>query len=167
VVASARRPYQELICALGATIPIQYEIPALLVAGGIDLSLSVALPVLFQSDRYPDGRELTTAEWQRVFREAAELGVLHAGLSGGEPLQRADLPELVAAAREAGLYTNLITSAAGLNEARLGQLKAAGLDNIQISFQSDEELAANRIAGAAMHRVKLTAAGWRARPVFR
>jgi pyrroloquinoline quinone biosynthesis protein E len=108
--------------------------------------------------RYPEGRELTTAEWQRVFREAAELGVLHAGLSGGEPLQRADLPDLVAAARDVGLYTNLITSAAGLNEARLSQLKVAGLDNIQISFQSDEESAANRIAGAAMHRVKLTAA---------
>jgi len=108
--------------------------------------------------RYPDGRELTTAEWHRVFREAAALGVLHAGLSGGEPLQRADLPELVAAAREVGLYTNLITSAAGITEARLGQLKAAGLDNIQISFQADQESPANRIAGAAMHRVKLTAA---------
>src|SRR5580658_4610445 len=107
---------------------------------------------------YPAGRELTTAEWQRVFREAGELGVLHAGLSGGEPLQRADLPELAAAAHEAGLYTNLITSAAGLNEKRLAQLKAAGLDSIQISFQADEELAANRIAGAAMHRVKLAAA---------
>ena len=115
-------------------------------------------PYCSNPTRYPDGRELTTAEWQRVFREAAELGVLHAGLSGGEPLQRADLPELVAAAHEAGLYTNLITSAAGLNQTRFGQLKSAGLDNIQISFQSDEELAANRIAGAAMHRVKLTAA---------
>jgi PqqA peptide cyclase len=72
-------------------------------------------PYCSNPTRYPDGRELTTAEWQRVFREAAELGVLHAGLSGGEPLQRADLPELVTAASEAGLYTNLITSAAGLN----------------------------------------------------
>ncbi len=107
--------------------------------------------------RYPDGRELTTAEWQRVFGEAAAMGVLHAGLSGGEPLQRADLPELVAAAREAGLYTNLITSAAGLNETRLGQLKAAGLDNIQISFQADQESPANRIAGANMHRIKIAA----------
>jgi pyrroloquinoline quinone biosynthesis protein E len=115
-------------------------------------------PYCSNPTRYPDGRELTTAEWQRVFREAAEMGVLHAGLSGGEPLQRADLAELVAAAREAGLYTNLITSAAGLNEARLGQLKAAGLDNIQISFQADQESAANRIAGAAMHRVKHNAA---------
>jgi pyrroloquinoline quinone biosynthesis protein E len=108
--------------------------------------------------RYPDGHELTTAEWQRVFHEAAAMGVLHAGLSGGEPLQRADLPELIATACEAGLYTNLITSAAGLNEERLGQLKAAGLDNIQISFQADQETPANRIAGAAMHRVKLAAA---------
>jgi pyrroloquinoline quinone biosynthesis protein E len=108
--------------------------------------------------RYPDGQELTTAEWQRIFGEAAKMGVLHVGLSGGEPLQRADLPELVATAREVGLYTNLITSAAGLNEARLAQLKNAGLDNIQISFQADEESLANRIAGANMHRVKLTAA---------
>ena len=115
-------------------------------------------PYCSNPTRYPDGGELTTAEWQRVFREAAELGVLHAGLSGGEPLQRADLPELVAAAHQAGLYTNLITSAAGLNESRLAQLKAAGLDNIQISLQADEALAANRIAGASAHRVKLTAA---------
>jgi PqqA peptide cyclase len=115
-------------------------------------------PYCSNPTRYPDGGELTTSEWQRIFREAAEMGVLHAGLSGGEPLQRADLAELVAAAHEAGLYTNLITSAAGLNESRLAQLKAAGLDNIQISFQSDEEATANRIAGANMHRVKLTAA---------
>jgi PqqA peptide cyclase len=115
-------------------------------------------PYCSNPTRYPDGSELTTTEWQRVFREAAELGVLHAGLSGGEPLQRADLTELVAAAHEAGLYTNLITSAAGLNQARLDQLKTAGLDNIQISFQADEALEANRIAGADLHAVKLTAA---------
>ncbi|HEY3860784.1 MAG TPA: pyrroloquinoline quinone biosynthesis protein PqqE [Verrucomicrobiae bacterium] len=108
--------------------------------------------------RYPGGEELSTAEWQRVFREAAELGVLHAGLSGGEPLQRPDLPELIAAASEAGLYTNLITSAAGLNESRLARLKDAGLDSIQISFQSSQAAAANRIAGAAMHDVKYNAA---------
>jgi pyrroloquinoline quinone biosynthesis protein E len=107
---------------------------------------------------YPSGQELTTTEWQRVFSEGAEMGVLQVGLSGGEPLQRPDLPELVATAHEAGLYTNLITSAVGLNETRLGQLKTAGLDNIQISFQSDEESTANRIAGTNLHRVKLTAA---------
>src|ERR1051325_6503052 len=83
-------------------------------------------------------RELSTADWQRVLREAADLGALHVGFSGGEPLQRPDLAELAAAARAAGLYSNLITSAIGLNRRRAEELKAAGLDSIQISFQADD-----------------------------
>src|SRR5579859_7773995 len=47
--------------------------------------------------------ELTTEEWKRVIDEASNLGVLHILFSGGEPLLRKDLPELVAAARNAGL----------------------------------------------------------------
>jgi len=50
------------------------------------------------------GEELSTSEWCRVMCEASQMGVLHVGLSGGEPLQRADLVDLVAAARAAGLY---------------------------------------------------------------
>src|SRR5439155_4601431 len=85
-------------------------------------------------------RELTTEEWTRVLNQAAELGVLHVGFSGGEPLQRPDLAELAAAARAAGLYSNLITSSIGLNRRRAERLKEAGLDSVQISFQSDEQL---------------------------
>jgi pyrroloquinoline quinone biosynthesis protein E len=108
--------------------------------------------------RYPQGEELTTVEWKRVFTEAARLGVLHLGLSGGEPLARRDLAELAAAAREAGLYSNLITSAVGLDQKRLVDLKQAGLDSIQISFQSDEAALGDEIAGAAAHQRKLEAA---------
>jgi PqqA peptide cyclase len=107
---------------------------------------------------YPGGHELSTAEWRRVFAEAAEMGVLHVGFSGGEPLRRADLVELVAAASAAGLYTNLITSAVGLQRQRAAQLRQAGLDSIQISFQSDQEPLADRIAGTSAHAVKLQAA---------
>jgi pyrroloquinoline quinone biosynthesis protein E len=107
---------------------------------------------------YPGGRELSTAEWRRVAEESSRLGVLQAGFSGGEPLQRADLPELVAAFRAAGLYTNLITSAVGLTRKRAEELRDAGLDNIQISFQSDEEALANGIAGTTAHQTKLNAA---------
>lgn len=102
--------------------------------------------------------ELTTEDWKRVLNEAANLGVLHVGFSGGEPLQRQDLAQLVAAAREVGLYTNLITSSLGLNQQRLDDLKRAGLDSIQISFQSDEESLADRIAGVSAHTIKLKAA---------
>src|SRR5947207_4062531 len=87
---------------------------------------------------YPAGEELSTTDWRRVISEAAEMGVLHVGFSGGEPLQRSDLSELVSAARGAGLYSNLITSAIGLSQARAEGLKKAGLDCVQISFQSDE-----------------------------
>jgi pyrroloquinoline quinone biosynthesis protein E len=108
--------------------------------------------------QYPAGRELSTAEWGQVFAEASKLGVLHVGFSGGEPLLRRDLPELVAAAHEAGLYTNLITSAVGLQPNRALQLREAGLDSVQISFQSDQEHLANRIAGASAHATKIKSA---------
>src|SRR5262245_65415425 len=38
--------------------------------------------------------ELTTAEWQDVMRQAAELGVLQIHLSGGEPTARKDLEDI-------------------------------------------------------------------------
>ena len=99
--------------------------------------------------------ELTTEEWIRVFRQAGTLGVLHAHFTGGEPLARADLTDLIAAARAAGLYTNLITSGIGLNEQRLQMLVEAGLDHIQVSFQDSREDAANWIAGAKAHAHKI------------
>ena len=55
--------------------------------------------------------ELSTQEWQKVMRQAAALGILQIHLSGGEPTARRDLEEIVKAASEAGLYTNLITAA--------------------------------------------------------
>lgn len=102
--------------------------------------------------------ELSTGEWQSVLKEAAALGVFHVGFSGGEPLQRPDLEELAATARSAGLYSNLITSAIGLTSTRAERLKTAGLDAVQISFQSDEPGLADRIAGASAHARKLEAA---------
>ena len=102
--------------------------------------------------------ELTTAEWQRVFTEARELGVLQLHLSGGEPLQRRDLVELVSSARDLGLYTNLITSTLGLSRLRAEQLKAAGLDHVQISIQADEQALSDRIAGTPSYERKIEAA---------
>ena len=102
--------------------------------------------------------ELTTEEWKRVIREASDLGVLHILFSGGEPLLRKGLPELVATARDAGMYTNLITSSLGFTRIRAQQLKAAGLDSVQISLQSDEAGLADAIAGAQAHTKKREAA---------
>ncbi len=92
-------------------------------------------------------RELDTATWVDVFRQAADLGVLQLHLSGGEPASRRDLTELVAGAREAGLYTNLITSGIGLTERRLRELDEAGLDHVQLSLQGTDPAMADEIGG--------------------
>jgi PqqA peptide cyclase len=100
-------------------------------------------------------RELATEDWVRVFQQAAKLGVLHLHLTGGEPLARPDLTELVAAASQSGLYSNLITSGLGMTETRLQELVGAGLDHIQLSFQDAREDSADWIAGAKAHARKL------------
>ena len=79
--------------------------------------------------------ELSTADWLRVLREGREMGAVQLGLSGGEPLLRDDLEEIVAEARRLGYYSNLLTSGVGLTEQRAAALKAAGLDHVQLSFQ--------------------------------
>jgi pyrroloquinoline quinone biosynthesis protein E len=116
-------------------------------------------PYCSNPTKYPTSTaEMTTSEWLRTLEEAAELGVTHVLFSGGEPLLFPDLQQLVAYAREVGLYTNLITSAVGLTQERAETLKAAGLDSVQISFQADERGLANAIAGASAHELKLKAA---------
>ncbi|HKS76866.1 MAG TPA: pyrroloquinoline quinone biosynthesis protein PqqE [Terriglobales bacterium] len=102
--------------------------------------------------------ELSTEEWERVFREAGALGMLHAHFTGGEPLVRADLQELISAAHGSGLYTNLITSGIGLSEARLAGLVDAGLDHVQLSFQDGREAEGNWIAGTKAHAHKIAIA---------
>jgi pyrroloquinoline quinone biosynthesis protein E len=104
--------------------------------------------------------ELDTPTWSRVFREAAELGVLQADFTGGEPLARTDILELVHAARGAGLYVNLITSGLPLDEAKLDALLAAGLDHLQLSFQGAREEIAAEISGTKSHTQKLRVLEW-------
>lgn len=92
-------------------------------------------------------QELDAATWARIFRQAADLGVLQVHISGGEPGARRDLAQIVASAREAGLYVNLITSGIGITQARLRELDAAGVDHVQLSLQGIQPDMANRISG--------------------
>jgi PqqA peptide cyclase len=104
--------------------------------------------------------ELSTETWSRVFREASQAGVLQADFTGGEPLARPDIVELVSAARKAGLYVSLITSGMPLDEQRLTKLIEAGLDHIQLSFQAAREDLANEISGTKAHAQKLRVLDW-------
>ena len=101
--------------------------------------------------------ELSTQEWYRILEDAAALGVVQAHFSGGEPTLRRDLAPLVGFASRVGLYTNLITQGTFLDDARLDELLASGLDHVQISIQAPEAELADRIAGAVAHEKKLDA----------
>jgi pyrroloquinoline quinone biosynthesis protein E len=101
--------------------------------------------------------ELDTATWKRVLAEAADLGVIQVHFSGGEPLVRRDLAELVSEARRCNLYTHVITSGMGADEPRLAELRKAGLDAIQISLL-DSRLAENDwMAGVSSFEQKCNA----------
>ena len=104
--------------------------------------------------------ELTTDQWLDTLRGARKLGAVQLGLSGGEPLVRRDLEDVVSEARTLGYYTNLITSAIGMDADRVRRLRQAGLDHIQISFQASEAELNNHLAGtdAFAHKVEMARA---------
>ena len=101
---------------------------------------------------------LSTGDWARVFREAAALGAVHVGLTGGEPTTRRDLPEIVRAAAEAGLYTHLVTAGLPLDEDGVAALSAAGLRSVQVSVQDAEAAASDHISGTECFERKLAIA---------
>ncbi len=100
-----------------------------------------------------DGVDAET--WGRVFREAAALGAVHVGLTGGEPSARRDLEEILAAAVDAGLYTHLVTAGMPLDETRLEGLRDLGLRSVQLSVQDADADESDRIAGTAAFERKL------------
>ncbi|MDP6952569.1 MAG: radical SAM protein, partial [Alphaproteobacteria bacterium] len=107
--------------------------------------------------RYADA-ELTTAEWLRVLQEARALGTLQVAFTGGEPILRNDLEELIDGARKLNLYSNLVTSGVGLDSLRVGALKDAGLNQVRISLQAGDREHVERLTGTAAFDQKIAAA---------
>src|ERR1700754_240488 len=103
-------------------------------------------------------RELATEDWVRTFQQARGLGVLQLALTGGEPMLRRDLTELCEGARDAGLYSSLITAGTLFTRDRAQALRQAGLDHVQISIQSPDAEENDRIAGNRSFEKKIAAA---------
>ncbi|GAA2333975.1 pyrroloquinoline quinone biosynthesis protein PqqE [Streptomyces kunmingensis] len=102
--------------------------------------------------------ELADEQWAAVFAQAAELGVLHTHLSGGEPLLRRDLEDITQAAVRVGLYTQLVTSGVGLTAKRLDALVDAGLHSVQLSVQHADPVTSDEIGGRRSFEAKRAAA---------
>ena len=100
--------------------------------------------------------ELSEAGWLSVIDQAAGLGVLQFGFSGGEPtLRPRELIALTKRATERGGYTNLITQGTFLSDDLLDRLLDAGLAHIQVSIQAPERELAAEIAGTDVHLKKI------------
>jgi PqqA peptide cyclase len=102
--------------------------------------------------------ELSTAQWVGVMRQARSLGAAQIGFSGGEPLVRDDLEDLIGEAHQLGYYTNLITSGVGLNETRIARMTDAGLDHIQLSFQDSTKEMNDFLSSTKTFELKLRVA---------
>lgn len=102
--------------------------------------------------------ELSTDDWKRVIAEAAEMGVLQMHFSGGEPLLRTDITELLKEAAAHELFTNLITSGIGLTPARLEEIVNADVGSFQLSFQAADEATTIEVSGGPFLKKKLEVA---------
>jgi PqqA peptide cyclase len=113
-------------------------------------------PLSIGDSAYRD--QLTTEDWSRAIREAAELGVLQLALTGGEPLVRKDVEELARVSRDVGIYSSLITAGTPFTRKRAEALKEAGLDHVQVSIQDSDPIESDRIAGTKAYSKKIEAA---------
>jgi cyclic pyranopterin phosphate synthase len=85
----------------------------------------------------PHEKILSFEEIARVVREAASLGVRKVRLTGGEPLIRRDLPDLVRLiAGTPGIEDISLTTNALLLERMAARLKEAGLHRINVSLDT-------------------------------
>ncbi|MBA3855590.1 MAG: pyrroloquinoline quinone biosynthesis protein PqqE [Cyanobacteria bacterium PR.3.49] len=91
--------------------------------------------------------ELSLDHWISIVDQAADLSIVQANLTGGEPLAYPRLTSVVAQLKKRDIYSNLITSGIGLTEKVLEELVSCGLESIQISLQSANASTAELIAG--------------------
>lgn len=94
--------------------------------------------------------ELTTVEGLRLIEQIRRAGPELFVMTGGDPVQRADLPELVAHAAAQGLRVALSPSATPeFAAADLGALKRAGVARISLSLDGAARESHDRFRGVA------------------
>jgi len=110
----------------------------LLVTYRCDLRCRVCdLPARAIARRRLGDRELTTRELLAVLRDFKAIGTAGVGFTGGEPMLREDLPELLAAASRLGLHAHLNSDGFRVAETAR-ELLATGLRSVNISLDGPD-----------------------------
>jgi radical SAM protein with 4Fe4S-binding SPASM domain len=81
----------------------------------------------------------------RIFRDEARIPFF--SLTGGEPLLRSDLEEIIRHARSLGLQVNLVTNGTLADAGRAQSLFDAGLRTAQVSVESPHEKVHDQLTG--------------------
>jgi MoaA/NifB/PqqE/SkfB family radical SAM enzyme len=105
------------------------------------------------ADRFvhKDGKELSTDELKRVVDQALGLGVCTMIFTGGEPMVREDLYDLIAHVDKNLAHVMIFTSGVLLTQKNVGRLAKAGLGSLNVSIDADkaeEHDALRRMPGA-------------------
>jgi MoaA/NifB/PqqE/SkfB family radical SAM enzyme len=94
----------------------------------------------------PTRAVLTTAQMREAIRQGQELGVSVLNFVGGEPLLRADLPEIVSAV-DKNLTTTILFTNGSLLADKAAALRRAGLDSVYVSIDSADPAENDRFRG--------------------
>ena len=97
-------------------------------------------------DSSTDG-ELDTGQVKTVIDQAKRIGTAQVFFTGGEPLLRKDLAELVRHTHDAGLITRVSTNGLLLNRERARELRKAGLTLCGVSIDNADAEAHDRSRG--------------------
>ncbi|HEX7873850.1 MAG TPA: radical SAM protein [Sphingobium sp.] len=93
-------------------------------------------------------KELDTDEWKAVIDQIAELGIVKANFTGGEPLLRSDAPELIRYARDSGIHSlHLNSNAILLDQRRRTRVLDAGIRSFNISVDGADSETHEAIRG--------------------
>ena len=93
-------------------------------------------PHCFTKIPSPDPNELTTSEWKNVMNELHDLSVFAVSFSGGDPLLRNDVEELVRYVASKGLDVQLVTNGLMFTEDKIDTLALAGLRSARIDLDA-------------------------------
>ena len=90
-----------------------------------------------EHDPVNDGQpDLTTEEWKGVIRSGVKLGTTLASVSGGEPLLRPDVYEIVRYARDQGMAVHMCSNGVLLNRENVLKLRDCDVNTVSISIES-------------------------------
>jgi len=86
--------------------------------------------------REPAKKELSTEDWRKIITDLRKNGIRNMHFTGGEPLLREDLPELIAYATSCGIVSGVMTNAFILEKEKLERLILSGVSSIGVSVDA-------------------------------